>query len=223
MQAAAAVACPATNNLVQNCGFETGDFTGWSISGDTANMGVDSFDAYTGSYGAYLAGLGSFNSGAQNFSVLGQLFPTTPGRSYVLNYYVAHFTNATVTPDNVFAAAIDSAVIFSSLQTDVGYESYAPAIPYPFVASSSTTQVSFLAEDANFDFSLDDVSVVSTPEPSSFLLVLPALGLLGWLRLSAGFDTLKVPKSLAFARASAEPPSGIRNSMNVILDRRAGA
>ncbi len=182
MQAAAAEACATADNLVQNCGFESGDFTGWTISGDTANMGVDSFDAYTGSYGAYLAGLGSFNSGDKNFSVLEQLLPTLQGQAYVLNYFVAHFTNANVTPDNVFAAAIDSSVIFSSLQANVGYESYAPAVPYRFVASSSGTLVSFLAEDANFDFSLDDVSVVATPEPGSLLLLIPGLGVFGLLR-----------------------------------------
>jgi hypothetical protein len=178
LQAGAAEVCASPNNLVQNCGFETGDFSGWTVSGDTANAGVDSFDAHTGSFGAFLAGFGSFNAGDTNYTFVEQTLATTPGREYTLSYFTAHFTNANVTPDNVFAAGIDNLLIPSSLQVNVANVPYTGSAPYSFKAGSSSTLLSFLAEDANFDFSLDDVSVVASPEPASFWLVAPVLGVL---------------------------------------------
>ena len=50
-QAVASSLCDAlAGNLVVNCGFETGNFTAWTIGGNTANpggnyYGVDAFDA----------------------------------------------------------------------------------------------------------------------------------------------------------------------------------
>jgi hypothetical protein len=60
-QARAASICDGVaGNIVANCGFETGDFTSWTISGNTANpggnyYGVDAFDANSGNYGAYMS------------------------------------------------------------------------------------------------------------------------------------------------------------------------
>ncbi|HVP55787.1 MAG TPA: PEP-CTERM sorting domain-containing protein [Candidatus Eisenbacteria bacterium] len=48
-------------NLVVNCGFEAGDFTGWTQSGNTGFTGVTSIAPYvnSGTYGAYLGPVGS--------------------------------------------------------------------------------------------------------------------------------------------------------------------
>ena len=35
------------DNLVTNCGFETGDFTGWTQSGNTGFTGVSSFSLHS--------------------------------------------------------------------------------------------------------------------------------------------------------------------------------
>src|SRR5262245_30460225 len=44
----------AQANLVTNPGFETGNFTGWALSGDTFFTGVDGFAPHSGSFGAFL-------------------------------------------------------------------------------------------------------------------------------------------------------------------------
>lgn len=50
----------ASGNIVGNCGFETGDFTHWSVSGNTSFTGVTGGAyAYSGNYGAYLGAVGS--------------------------------------------------------------------------------------------------------------------------------------------------------------------
>lgn len=45
------------NNVVQNCGFETGDFTGWTQSGDTSNNFITIYSPWVSS-GTFAAALG---------------------------------------------------------------------------------------------------------------------------------------------------------------------
>lgn len=183
--ARAATACATPSNLVQNCGFETGNFSGWKVFGDAARAGVDHVDAHSGSFGAFLAGLGSFNSGQANFTFLSQELTTQPGVTYQLSYSTAHFTNAAVKPDNVFAASIGGVNIPTSQQENIAQADFAEAGPFPFVAKAPTTTLSFMAEDANFYFSLDDVAVTTTPEPAGWLLVIIAVGVMCVVRLRA--------------------------------------
>jgi len=46
-------------NEVGNCGFETGDFTGWTQSGNLGFTSVQSFSPYSGNYFAYMGPVGS--------------------------------------------------------------------------------------------------------------------------------------------------------------------
>src|SRR5262249_25131594 len=48
----------AAGNLV-NGGFETGDFTGWDLSGNTGFTGVSAINPHSGTYAAFLGPIGS--------------------------------------------------------------------------------------------------------------------------------------------------------------------
>src|SRR4030095_5014649 len=52
----------AQANIVTNPGFETGNFTGWALSGDTSFTAVDNFSPHSGSFGAFLSTSGSTGS-----------------------------------------------------------------------------------------------------------------------------------------------------------------
>jgi hypothetical protein len=54
-------------NLIANCGFETGDFTGWTQSGNTGFTGVTGFP-YSGSYAAFMGPVGSDGYLTQSFN-----------------------------------------------------------------------------------------------------------------------------------------------------------
>ena len=81
--------------IVQNGGFETGDFTGWTLIGNThdgtnvynavvntnsLNGGAGLNFVHTGNYGAFL--------GDTNLATLAQSVPTTPGQKYLLSFWL---------------------------------------------------------------------------------------------------------------------------------------
>lgn len=181
--------CSTPDNLVTNCGFETGDLTGWlqEPPNEAGNWyGVDSYDAYTGTYGAYLAGYGSFANGDVNYALIGQDVTTVVGKEYVFSYDWAHNTSAdpTAVPDDYFAAGLNGYLVASSQQVDVGNQPFTD-YSYTFFATSTTTLIEFEAEDANFYFSIDDVSLAPAPEPASFAFVAPVLAGLFLFSISA--------------------------------------
>jgi len=88
---AQSVAVELSVGLIQNGGFETGDFTDWTLVGNTNNstnvfnevVGVNSLSGdsgaeyiHSGDYGAFL--------GDTNLATLSQSFETTPGQSLII-------------------------------------------------------------------------------------------------------------------------------------------
>src|SRR5712692_8865885 len=72
--------CDAVSgNLVANCGFETGDFTNWTLSGDLSFTGVDVAPAHSGTFGAFLGPITDLGFAAQTLV-------TTPGQYYDLTF-----------------------------------------------------------------------------------------------------------------------------------------
>ena len=72
----------SAQDLLVNPGFETGDFTGWSLSGSTAFEGVSSTFAttpYSGSFSAFFGAVGSYN-------IISQTIATTVGDQYNISF-----------------------------------------------------------------------------------------------------------------------------------------
>jgi len=162
-------------NLVNNCGFETGDFTSWTLSGhDSApgyygiDYGVDAADAQSGAYGAYLGGFGGVLD-------LSQSLTTNPGTIYTVSFWLAQSPTPIAPYLNLFSVNFGASSLLSITQLPNG--SFAQ---YSFnaLASSSSTPLSFGVRDDIGYFSLDDISVtpVAVPEPSAIGLgILAAL------------------------------------------------
>jgi hypothetical protein len=162
---------PAWANLVQNPGFETGDFTFW-----TANSTSDSpwfVTAFGPTIGGFSASTGCtgdtcINGTSAQQASLSQTITTVSGQNYVLGF----FFQTQGTP-NELKVLFGNTVAFDLVDTPGtgALVAYSTTV----AATSNSTTLTFLGrQDPGFD-RLDDVSVnatgTSTPEPSTLLLV----------------------------------------------------
>ena len=149
-------------NIITNPSFETGDFTGWTHSGDTSLSGVTTLQPHSGTYGA------EFGPPTPGF--LTQTLATTPGAEYEIQFWLA---NGFDLQPNFFSVSFDG-VVLDSL-TNAGFFGYT-LFDYTAVASSASTDLVFTFMHPPHFWFFDDVSVVATdaddvPEPESLLLI----------------------------------------------------
>jgi len=168
-------------NLVTNGGFETGDFSGWTIAGVDSDpslegiyYGLDPLAANTGNYGAYFGPVGGIMT-------VSQTLQTTPGQGYTISFALQQDTDPTPGYLNSVTVQLGSVTGFSA--TNVAAEPYTMYTAYAVASSASSLFRFNLRNDGGY-FYMDDISVVAAavPEPASLLLVAPALAGLYFLR-----------------------------------------
>jgi hypothetical protein len=147
-------------SVVQNGGFEAGDFTGWTLVGDTAthNLIYNAVmtDAvypgivHSGYFGAFLGETGYA-------ATLSQTLTTVPGQQYTVSWWL----------DNPQSGSVQS---FSANWNGTNLVSLADPTTFlwtnfQFVATASDTNtlLEFAAENDGNYFGLDDVSVTPVP------------------------------------------------------------
>jgi hypothetical protein len=142
------------NPLVQNGGFETGDFTDWTQSGNTAYTVVSDTSGYvhSGNYGALL--------GPTTLGYLSQTIPTTPGQHYLLSLWLDNPSNSKGATPNQFLVQWNGAAVFS--QTNVPYIAWTN-LQFVVTASSSSTVLQLGFYDNPYYLGLDDISVTPLP------------------------------------------------------------
>ncbi len=172
LAAAAALSSTARAALVVNGGFEAGDFTGWTLSGDTHASGV----VGDGAKNAYLSQSGSFHveSGTLNYAPISsihtpftmqQTIQTFAGDLYDLSFWVNGIDQAEVGAQvrAVWGGqtVLDTGNYFTTKGVWTEYD-------YTVTATSAATTLVFDLIDARGETGLDSVSVVdlSPPQPT---------------------------------------------------------
>jgi subtilase family serine protease len=153
-------------SLIQNGGFETGDFSSWTLvgktsSGGTLYNGVESLTddpsvVHSGSYGLFM--------GDTQLATLAQNLATVPGQAYLLSFWLDNPTNG-----NGQRFLVDWIINGTSTNTlyDISNPAVMPWTNLQFIvtAASSNTVLEFAAENAPNAFGLDEISLTPIPMP----------------------------------------------------------
>ena len=145
---------------VVNPGFETGDFTGWTQSGNPDFTSVVSGSANSGTYFGHFGPIGSLGFIAQNV-------PTVPGGAYDITFYLL---NTGPSSTNTVELWWDGSL--AATWTDPNPTVWTIYGWPNLVTGSSSTELKLgFRNDPGF-FYLDDVAVnASIPEPSTLALL----------------------------------------------------
>lgn len=159
-----------SGNLVANCGFESGDFSHWTLSGNPGFVLITT-DSNSGTYAASFGAIGSA-------TILTQSISDTSGANYTLDYYLQN-DSGPASGFNQFYAQWDGTTIAGSELTNDsshGYEEFSFT-----VTGTGSDSLSFAFQQNPSFFQFDDVSLVAnvaaTPEPYSIALLFTVVAL----------------------------------------------
>ncbi len=149
-------------NLVENGGFETGDFSGWTLVGNTVALpyiyNVVGTDwnypglVHSGNYGAFLGQSGYA-------ATLSETLVTTPGQIYLVSWWL---NNQEAVGYQSFSVGLDGTNYFTlEAPPDFAWTN----LQFVAMASSTNALLQFAAESDDYCFCLDDVSVLPVPPP----------------------------------------------------------
>jgi PKD repeat protein len=147
------ISAVADFGLVQNGGFETGDFSSWTTGGNFTHCYVNQPYAHSGTYGAELYPYSTPG-------LLSQTLATTPGANYVISFWLENQAD----PQNEFFVSWNGNTNFD--QADIGDIGWTN-IQLTVTATGPSTVLQFGFWNNTSSFGLDDISVkvAAPPQP----------------------------------------------------------
>jgi hypothetical protein len=186
-----ASATPITN-IVTNGGFETGNFIGWTQSGNTDFTGVDSDSAHSGGFGA-------FAGPVKDLGYLSQTLNTVAGMAYDLSFFLVNAIGSerqSISPirpgggpvTQVFQVFWNGSLVFQIPPT-ADPSAYTQINLTGLLATGVATELRFGFRNDDGFWNIDDIVAglpagASVPEAlSTVWLALPVVGMFAFLQL----------------------------------------
>jgi hypothetical protein len=152
------------SQLIVNGGFETGNFSGWTVSENiVGDIVVASSFPHSGRFDAQIQAV-------NQHAILSQTVATVPSKIYKLDYWLQNRGGGF----NFFAAQWNGVNVPGSALVDAtpfGYTEFT----FNVLATSATSKVTFRGYQNVSRYLLDDISLtkatVATPEPSTMVLL----------------------------------------------------
>ncbi len=163
-----AFSVPVATNLVLNGDFETGDFTNWTLSGDTTWIFVDDGSGIPPLSGKYEAALETWDAPGY----LSQTLSTTPGASYLLSFWL---NNTNGDPGEFMVSWNGKTLMDEVNPVTIGnwWDNGWTNLQFVVSATGANTLLQFGFRDDSWSgnnwFGLDDIHVVAcstTPPPA---------------------------------------------------------
>lgn len=170
----------ASGNLIQNGSFETGDFSSWTLTGDTTFTGVCDVSTCPGNFAPEDGNFAAYFGPKGDTATLSQEIPTTAGDYYKIHFFLAD----PVGGDPIYFEADWGVTVMKVL------DKTSPLLWTEFsfieMATGPETDLSFTFQNDPGYFFLDNVQVsqsAPTSEPESVALFGTGLvGILAMLR-----------------------------------------
>jgi subtilase family serine protease len=147
-----------SQSIVNNGGFETGSFSGWTLNASSEYDLVTTVSSYvhSGSYGAALGQDGSLG-------YLDQTLPTAPGQNYLLSLWLDNPSNKHGATPNQFLVQWNGTTLFN--RTNMPFAAWTN-LQFIVTATGVATVLQFGFEDTPNYLGLDDISVTPISPPA---------------------------------------------------------
>ena len=148
-------------SLVQNGGFEAGNFSSWTRTGDVgSHVDTGAISSMSPHSGTYFAALGQ----AGSLGLLSQTLPTAASQTYLLSLWIYSPTVTNGNTPNEFSVSWNGSTLFD--QANIGPISGWTNLQFVVTATGASTVLQFGERVDPWYLGLDDVSAVPVPYPS---------------------------------------------------------
>ena len=148
-------------NLVQNGGFESGDFSGWitQAAGAGSNFFVQNGSGFDSPHAAFFGGTGGL------YDQISQDLTTIAGGDYLLEFWIL---NLGVENDGLLVEWGGTTLLDGPVESELETYVY---FSFEVTAAEALTELRFGGFDGNAGFYLDGVSVTAVPTPAVLALL----------------------------------------------------